>query len=166
LLVNRLPAVSLLAVVAACGGATQSPAAPYLQHADFAASASLPQDPIATPAPVSPVAASDAVVEGESFSPARAAPRWSWLFAQYFAAGTEGACGRSRACHAADIMDASSAYEWLERHGYIAGVQSPLVSTSNSCLRWFGGNMPPRGMPNSQAAQDLTAWVAAGAPND
>jgi hypothetical protein len=88
------------------------------------------------------------------------------LFAHYFAAGTEGACGRSRACHAADAVDASSAYAWLEERGYIAGARSPLVSASNSCLRWFGGNMPPRGKANAQAAEDLTAWVAAGAPND
>jgi hypothetical protein len=64
------------------------------------------------------------------------------------------------------VADASSAYAWLEKRGYIAGVQSPLVSSSNSCLRWFGGNMPPRGKVNSQAARDLTAWAAAGAPND
>jgi hypothetical protein len=105
-------------------------------------------------------------VDGEGAPPPLDAPRWSWLFSQYFAEGTEGACGQSRACHASEVGDASSAYAWLERRGYISGVQSPLVSASNSCLHWFGGNMPPRGKPNPQAARDLIAWVAAGAPND
>jgi hypothetical protein len=93
-------------------------------------------------------------------------PAWSWLFAQYFAAGTAGACGRASACHAANMETPASAYEWLEQRGYIAGKQSPLVSATNSCLRWFGGNMPPKGQPNAEAAHDLTAWVAAGALED
>jgi hypothetical protein len=61
------------------------------------------------------------------------------------------------------MSDAPTAYDWLARRGYIDGTRSALVSKSNSCLRWFGGNMPPRGEANADAARDLEAWVAAGA---
>jgi hypothetical protein len=98
--------------------------------------------------------------------PQRSAPTWSTIYALYFAPNTEGGCGRSKACHAAEMSDAGSSYAWLEQRGYIAGPRSPLVSTSNSCLRWFGGNMPPHGKPNPHAAEDLSAWAASGAPNN
>jgi hypothetical protein len=94
------------------------------------------------------------------------APTWSTIYAQYFAVKTEGGCGRSNACHAAEMSDAASAYSWLEQRGYIAGPQSAIASNRNSCLRWFGGNMPPGGRPDPHAADDLIAWVAAGAPNN
>ena len=93
-------------------------------------------------------------------------PTWSKIFTQYLAVDTEGGCGRSGSCHAAEMADPLSAHEWLTRRGYIAGRQSALVSAGNSCLWWFGGNMPPRGRPNPKVARDLAAWVAAGAPND
>jgi hypothetical protein len=69
------------------------------------------------------------------------------------------------------MRDARSAYSWLRQRGYIAGVQSAIASRSDSCLRWFGGNMPPaRNQPEltfgEQATADLTAWVAAGAHDD
>jgi hypothetical protein len=165
LLMNRLPALPLVALMAACGGAEQSSAAPHAQTVHVAGSDdSSPPTPISAPAAMRQPAA--AVVDEVDALTSQDAPRWSWLFSQYFAAGTDGACGRSRACHASDVADAPSTYAWLERRGYIAGARSPLISTSNSCLRWFGGNMPPRGKPNAQAARDLSAWVAAGAPND
>jgi hypothetical protein len=164
---NWLPAILVLAFLAACGGAAQLSTAPHPHQPDVASSdKSLPPTHIEASAPIQRTAAPAVVVNDPDSSQVRAAPSWSWLFAQYFAVGTEGACGRSRACHAPDVADASSAYEWLERRGYIAGAQSPLVSARNSCLQWFGGNMPPRGTPNSQAAEDLRAWVAAGARND
>jgi hypothetical protein len=94
------------------------------------------------------------------------APTWSTIYAQYFAVKTEGGCGRSNACHAAEMSDAASAYSWLEQRGYIAGPQSAIASNRNSCLRWFGGNMPPGGRPDPRAADELSAWVAAGAPNN
>ena len=94
------------------------------------------------------------------------APTWSKIFSQYLAVDTEGGCGRSGSCHAAEMADPISAYEWLTQRGYIAGRQSALVRSGNSCLWWFGGNMPPRGRPNPKVAQELAAWVAAGAPND
>ncbi len=94
------------------------------------------------------------------------APTWSMIYEQYFGRNTEGSCGRSGACHAAEMVDAASAYAWLQQRGYIAGTQSPIASTTNSCLRWFGGNMPPRGKAEPSAVRDFRAWVAAGARND
>lgn len=101
----------------------------------------------------------------ETTAPSVPAPTWASVYARYFGPGTAGSCGRSRACHADVMVDADSAYQWLAQRGYIAGAQSPLVG-SNSCLRWFGGNMPPRGAPNEEAARDLGAWAAAGAQNN
>jgi hypothetical protein len=93
-------------------------------------------------------------------------PTWSQIYAAYFAPRTTGGCGRSRTCHADTMADASTAYGWLTQRGYIDGTRSALVSKTNSCLRWFGGNMPPRGNPDGDATRDLEAWVAAGAPED
>jgi hypothetical protein len=94
------------------------------------------------------------------------APTWSELFSAYMAPGTEGGCGRAAKCHARQMGDATSAYAWLKQRGYIAGPESALASNANSCLRWFGGNMPPGGQPNPKAAADVAAWVAVGAPED
>ncbi len=91
------------------------------------------------------------------------APTWADIYARYFSPNSDGACGHSRACHMDVMGDSASAYSWLAQWGYIAGTQSPLVSRTNSCLIWFGGNMPPRGAPNDAAVRDLTVWVAAGA---
>jgi hypothetical protein len=41
---------------------------------------------------------------------------------------------------------------------------SPLIDTQQSCLSWFGGNMP--GGSSSKAKTDITAWVKAGAQNN
>jgi len=128
--------------------------------------------------PVPPVA--EAQVEGRQESPtppspsdaqrsvqrAPAAPTWTTIYARYLSPDSEGGCGKSRECHADAMSDSASAYAWLTERGYIAGTQSRLVSTTNSCLLWFGGNMPPCGAPNDGAVRDLEAWVAAGAlPN-
>jgi hypothetical protein len=101
-------------------------------------------------------------------APADAPPPLSWgaLYARYFGHGTAGHCGGGRGCHANVMTDAASAYGWLAQRGYIAGTQSPLVSPTNSCLRWFGGNMPPRGAESDEAVRDFTAWVAEGALNN
>jgi hypothetical protein len=109
------------------------------------------------PAAISPARAPETAVAGPP-------PSWGAIYSRYFGPGTEGNCG-SRGCHAGEIADAPSGYEWLARRGYIAGTQSALV-LNNSCLRWFGGNMPPRGTTNDEATRDLVGWVAAGAQNN
>jgi hypothetical protein len=96
-------------------------------------------------------------------APAPSAPTWSAIFAAYLGPGTSGSCGRSSACHATEMSDPSAAYRWLSERGYIDGPRSALVSRTNSCLKWFGGNMPPRGEPSEDAARDLRAWATAGA---
>jgi hypothetical protein len=145
----------------ACAGGRQA-APPAWRPADAACSKAQPvrvdvaaQEVESTPP--APVAA--------QVQPAEA-PTWSAIYARHFGPGTEGACGRSRVCHAAVMTDAPSAYEWLAQRGYIGKAQSALVSKSNSCLRWFGGNMPPRGKTNEDAVRDLEAWAAAGAVNN
>jgi hypothetical protein len=100
---------------------------------------------------------------GAAGEPAQDAPTWSTVYARYLSPTGDGGCGRSRACHADVMGDSASAYAWLAQWGYIAGKRSPLVSRTNSCLSWFGGNMPPRAQPNDAAVRDLTAWVASGA---
>jgi hypothetical protein len=92
-------------------------------------------------------------------------PTWREIYAKYLGPGTPGACGRAARCHAAEMTDRHAAYDWLSSRGYILGVQSPLVGP-NSCLRWFGGNMPPQGTANDDAARDLAVWVASGALDD
>jgi hypothetical protein len=120
---------------------------PTVPAAPFAAAA-----PPAAPPAVTPAATSEV-------------PTWTAIYARYLGPSTEGGCGRAQACHADAMPDAPAAYEWLAQRGYIAGPESPLVR-SNSCLRWFGGNMPPRGKANDAAARDLAAWANAGAANN
>lgn len=158
---SRAPFVGLAHLVAfatSCGGAVQpglTARGPAASSPIVAAAAgesapppsALPAPPPAPPAPAPP-------------------PTWSSLFSAYMAPGTEGGCGRASRCHAEQMGDAASAYAWLRERGYIAGAQSAIASTNNSCLRWFGGNMPPGGQPNPKAAADLAGWVAGGAPED
>jgi len=140
------------------------------------AGASVPLAPVAPVAPAVPGVAVvpaapppvpvEAPVPDGATSPVAAVPSpptWETIFARYFGPGTAGACGQPGKCHAQAMADAASSYAWLTQRGYIAGTQSPLVSPLNSCLRWFGGNMPPRGAANDEAIRDLQAWVAAGA---
>lgn len=152
--VGRFIAVTVAGLLAGCGGAVASTptALPPASHASDV-----------TPVPTAPpIAAAEAMPA----SPPSAPPTWSALFAEYFGPGSPGSCGRASRCHAEDMHDAASAYTWLSRRGYIDGTRSALVSPSNSCLRWFGGNMPPQGQPAEDATRDLQAWVAAGAPDD
>jgi hypothetical protein len=118
------------------------------------------------PLPSSAPSTPDVLEPPPAAAPARPSLRWAALYTRYFGPGTDGSCASRKGCHAEAMGDADAAYRWLAQRGYIAGSRSPLVSPSNSCLRWFGGNMPPRGAPNDSAVRDLEAWVAAGARND
>jgi hypothetical protein len=109
-----------------------------------------------------PSAPPPAPVRSEAAAPA---PTWNAIYARYLGPGTVGACARAHACHASAMSDAASTYSWLAQRGYIAGSHSALVG-SNSCLRGFGGNMPPRGAFDADAMRDLEAWVAAGAADN
>jgi hypothetical protein len=141
-----------------CGGTSLRPIArSSAVAAPFAAVA----PPAIPSAPLSSSAPEAAVVRAPR--PLGAALTWSALYSAYMAPGTEGGCGRSSRCHARQMADAASAYGWLQQRGYIAGTGSALASNANSCLGWFGGNMPPGGHANAKAAADVAAWVAAGA---
>ncbi len=90
------------------------------------------------------------------------APTWSQIFTDYLAGSAEGRCA---GCHSQG-SSASSTYSWLQGRGYISGTSSPLVSSSQSCLSWYGGNMPPSGPNDAKAVADMNAWAAAGALNN
>jgi hypothetical protein len=147
--------VPCLALLLCCGGTLEQ----------------TPQRPITAVAETAPAVAEEAQAvqrEAQELRPAAAetrfeAPTWSEVFDRYLALGTQGGCARSAGCHASEMKDATSAYAWLSQRGYISGTDSALVSPRNSCLRWFGGNMPPKGHDDADAAQALSAWVAAGA---
>jgi hypothetical protein len=89
----------------------------------------------------------------------QAAPTWTQIYKTYL-----GDCGGS-GCHV-EMNTSSGAYAWLEGKGYIHGANSGLVSQSKSCLKWYGGDMPPCGGGGPYAMADMDAWAAAGALNN
>ena len=93
-----------------------------------------------------------------------AAPTWTALFNTYLASGTTmGHCGN---CHST-ASDAASFYADLQRAGQISGTNS-AITTQNSVLVWFGGDMPRDGVVGDMtpAIIDFEAWVADGAQNN
>jgi polyvinyl alcohol dehydrogenase (cytochrome) len=107
-------------------------------------------------------AASDAAVDA-GVADAATGPSWTAIYNAYFASGTVGHCAN---CHGV-AGTASGLYGFLESRGQISGTSSALVDPDASILTWFGGTMPPGGPTDlPQAEADLTAWVAAGAPNN
>ncbi len=91
------------------------------------------------------------------------APTWTQIFNSYMASGTKGRCS---SCHSQGSSK-SSLYTWLQGRGYISGTSSALVDSSQSCLSWYGGNMPTNGPSSySAAVSDMNAWAAAGALNN
>lgn len=147
-----------LALVACAGGRQAAPAA--WKAADRAPVEAQPvRMEVAAQEPPGPP---PAPVRTEIAAPV---PTWTAIYARYFAPGTAGGCASTSACHAKTMSDAPSTYSWLAQRGYITGSRSALVG-NNSCLRWFGGNMPPHPSRNEDAVRDLQAWVAAGAAND
>ena len=88
---------------------------------------------------------------------------WTTVFNNYLAGSTKGRCS---ACHSQGSSK-SSLYSWLSSKGYISGTSSALVDSNQSCLSWYGGNMPTNGPSSwSQAVTDMNAWAAAGAQNN
>jgi hypothetical protein len=144
------------AAVTVVGCASAEGSLPTVLPAPIAPTAAA--QPERAPAPISAPSKPEAAVDVE------VPPSWGAIYQRYLAPGTQGNCG-AHGCHAHEMVDAASGYAWLAQRGYIAGTQSSLVM-GNSCLRWFGGNMPPRGAANDEATRDLGAWVAAGAQNN
>jgi hypothetical protein len=157
--VVRAAVFAACALLAASGGCVGSaPVALAPPSVPLAPQAALPSLAMPEPQP------EPSVVAGAS--PTVPTPTWSELFSAYMAPGTEGGCGRAGRCHARQMADPTSAYGWLKQRGYIAGTDSAIASNANSCLRWFGGNMPPGGQANPKAVADLAAWVAGRAPQN
>jgi hypothetical protein len=159
--VDRCAWIAGLALLASCGGTLDRP--PARAAVSFSIEAP-PAEARTNLQPSQREPGEDTARAGQPTPAERddAAPTWSQVFDRHFASGTAASCGRSHECHASQMGDAPSAYTWLRQRGYIDGTQSALVR-ANSCLRWFGGNMPPRGSDDPTAVSDLSAWVAAGA---
>ncbi len=153
-------AIHLLLVMGCSGSTRNAPPPTMIRSQPIAVAASTMATPAALPASPLPVAA-PAMAPAVARTPT---PTWTEIYATYFAPGTAGSCARAGKCHPDVMADATSAYTWLAQRGYVAGAHSALVSKTNSCLRWFGGNMPPGAAPNEDAVRDLEAWVALGAP--
>jgi hypothetical protein len=74
--------------------------------------------------------------------------------------------GHCQDCHSS-FSSPSSSYSYLRGKGYITGTASPLVDPNQSCLTWYGGNMPKNATgPQPQAVADMNAWAADGALNN
>jgi hypothetical protein len=61
---------------------------------------------------------------------------------------------------------ASNCFQTLTSSGYLDGSTNPPLLGNQSCLSWFGGDMPPGGQTAGQAVTDFQAWAAAGAQNN
>jgi hypothetical protein len=96
----------------------------------------------------------DASTDG---APAATGPTFSSLFNAYLTG--------CKMCHT-QTSSSNATYLWLRSQGYITGSSPALVSTSQSCLSWYGGNMPPGGGDDAAAVTDMNAWAAAGALNN
>ncbi len=107
---------------------------------------------------------------------------WTYVYATYFGPNTPGHCGQS-GCHGATregflCSSQATCYDGLTAMNTNVGgrmvdpsapPRSLLLDPKSSPLIWFGpdGNMPRGALsPNDTAKAEITAWVAAGAPND
>jgi hypothetical protein len=86
-------------------------------------------------------------------------PTWRQLYQSYLST-----CA-AKGCHQ-EMSTPRGAYAWLQAKGQISGTSSKLVDPAASCLKWYGGDMPPCGSPDARGAAELKAWADAGAPND
>ena len=88
------------------------------------------------------------------------------IYNAYLKSGTVGNCG-STFCHP-EASTPTGAYSYLESKNYMSGSPLRLVRQGQSCLSWYGGDMPigRAGSDNTQAVMDTNVWAAAGANND
>jgi hypothetical protein len=109
----------------------------------------LPNPP---PAVDAAVASEGGAVAGDATA---GGPTWTYVFTTYFYMTCQ------TTCHP-QMSAPRNGYVWLKSQGYIAGTSSAIAGPQ-SCLAWYGGDMPPGGATNTQGVADLNAWVAAGA---
>jgi hypothetical protein len=81
---------------------------------------------------------------------------WTEIYTKYLAPTN------CTGCHAG-TSSPKSMYSWLQGRAQLGGSPPPLTNSRQSCLSWYGGNMPPFGGSNAQADTDMNAWAAAGA---
>ncbi|MDP9037439.1 MAG: hypothetical protein M3O50_21790 [Myxococcota bacterium] len=104
-------------------------------------------------------AGGDAGAEAGLSPDAKTAPTWAFVYGRYL----QGCTGPG--CHV-EMTTSNGAYAWLKGKGYINGTTSNLVNPLTSCLKWYGGDMPPCGGDDPLAVADMNAWAAAGALNN
>ena len=116
----------------------------------------------------------DAGTQSKDAGSVSSGPTWTTIYGSYFAAGSMGNCGAG-GCHSSSKSgfkcgsDKTTCYNGLVSSGYLTPstpTSSPIADTQQSCLTWFGGNMPPSGGSSSKAKSDITAWLAAGGQNN
>jgi hypothetical protein len=63
--------------------------------------------------------------------------------------------------------DAPKSYKWLTDEGYLGDGNPPSLTSSSSCLTWYGGDMPPGTPPKADdALAEMQMWAMAGAHNN
>lgn len=87
---------------------------------------------------------------------------WTYLVGTYLAKGKLGNCA---GCHS-QFASPAKAYSYLAGKGYITAGTKPALISSQSCLSWYGGTMPPGGPSSAAAVKDFDAWAAAGSKNN
>jgi hypothetical protein len=104
-------------------------------------------------------------------------PTWTALYTNFFGPGTPGHCGNS-GCHSGPQPQAgfscgatkATCYAGMVSFGLVnpsAPASSRLGDPGSSPLAWFNGIMPfDNPSPNPAGAAAITAWLAAGAPNN
>jgi len=157
-------------LLAACGSDPAGPAGPG-PDASVAADAAPASDAAASSdAPV----ATDACT-GVDIS---AAPTYTQLFTNWFAAGTPGSCANGN-CHGNTSnggwkcgQTAATCFTGMTGKGFVNTTtpkNSSIISATNSPLRWFSpsGNMPQNNaVANADGKKAVLAWVCAGAKNN
>jgi hypothetical protein len=106
-----------------------------------------------------PIVGGGSVADGGMAMGGGPAATWTQVFASYLTG-----CA-AVGCHP-EMHTAKAAYSWLKGKGQINGANSNLVSQAASCLKWYGGDMPPCGGSDDQAVSDMNGWAAAGALNN
>ncbi len=118
----------------------------------------------------------DAAAAADVVIPTGDKKTWTYIYAAYFGPASVGHCGNS-GCHATPkgnfaCASKDACYQSLvgrQLIGLEAALQ-PLVDPQATPLAWFAngnGSMPEdKPVANPTAATELTAWAAAGAPNN
>jgi len=96
---------------------------------------------------------------------------WMHIYYAYLDKGTIGNCAARSPCHQAGMPNPPKAYKWLQDQGYLGGSSPALTRKGDSCISWYGGDMPIGGvkLPVSEtmaAVTEMNQWATMGAANN